>query len=130
MQIHIHIHHHGKPSDDEVLHNIFTLTKSIHTKLNEMSPEVQRITQEVAELKTVNQSAVALLQSLSQLIRDNIDDKAALTQLANDIDAETNTLADAVTANTPAAPVDGGTGTDTGSGPEGGGGNDNTGSNL
>jgi DNA repair ATPase RecN len=123
MNLHIHIHHHGKHQDDEVLHNIFTLTQSIHSKLNEMTPELQRLTDEITEMKTVNQSAIALLQNLSQLIRDNANDPAALTALADELDSENKKLADAVTANTPAQPGNGdNTGSATGQ-PAGGEGN-------
>jgi hypothetical protein len=102
MNIHIHVHYHGKPEDIELLQNVFTLTKSIHTKLNEMTPELQRLTDEVSEMKSVTQSAATLLGSLSQLIRDNANNPAALNALADDIDSSNKQLADAITANTPA----------------------------
>lgn len=103
MQIHIHIHRHGPKGDEEVLHNVFTLTQSIHTKINEMTPELQRLTDEVTESKTVQLSAISLLQNLSQLIRDRANDPAALNALADSMDADTKALADAVAANTPAS---------------------------
>ncbi len=61
---------------------------------------------EVAESKTVSESAVLLLQGLKEQLDDAIasGDPAALTQLSADLDAQTNRLAAAVTANTPPAP--------------------------
>lgn len=118
MHIHIHIHRHGNKRDEDVLHNVYTLTQSIHTKINEMTPELQRLTDEVTEMKTVNQSAISLLQNLSQLIRDRANDPVALNALADSMDSETKALADAVTANTP-ADTGGGTG-EPGTGENGG----------
>jgi hypothetical protein len=122
MNIHVHIHHHGRNGDDEVLHNIFTLTQSIHTKLNEMTPELQRLTDEVAEMKSLQQSAITLLGNLSQMIRERANDPAAINALADDIDSSNKQMADALAANTPAETGDG-TGNDTGTPPAGGEGN-------
>lgn len=65
----------------------------------------------VARETSVTASAVVLLQSLSQRL-GNIppDDTAALQQLKSDIDASIQPLADAVAANTIAAPKDAGGG--------------------
>lgn len=75
-----------------------------------MSAELDRLTQEVAQTRTVVDSAIALLARLAQLIRDAASDPAKLAALADDLDAQQGALADAVTANTPAdAPAPGGT---------------------
>lgn len=55
----------------------------------------------VAAETTVNESAVALLGQLAQLIRDAAGDPAALAALADSIEQNTQSLSDAVTANTP-----------------------------
>lgn len=80
----------------ELLHH---LTERIIT----LSAETDRLTASVAALTTVEQSAVTLLGQLSQLIRDNAQDPAALNALADSIDDDKNDLAAAVSANTPAA---------------------------
>ena len=67
-----------------------------------MSAELDRLTTEVAETGQVVDSAITLLSQLSDLIRQNATDPAALNQLANDLDAKQNELAAAVAANTPA----------------------------
>lgn len=72
---------------------------------------VDKLVTEVSETKTVQDSAITLLNGLSAIIADVKEqlaaqgiDNATLNQLATDLDANTNALADAVTANTPAAP--------------------------
>ena len=64
---------------------------------------LDRITAEVSEISTVADSAIALLASLAQLLRDAATDPAAINALADQLDAKGNELAAAVTANTPAA---------------------------
>lgn len=68
-----------------------------------MSASLDKITAEVAETKTVMQSAVVLIAGLAGQIRDLKDDPAALSALADSLDTDSSALADAVTANTPAA---------------------------
>lgn len=67
-----------------------------------MTEEIARLTTEVSETKTVAASAVTLIRGIAQQIRDNVANKAALTALADDLDASTNELGSAVTENTPA----------------------------
>lgn len=57
----------------------------------------------VAAEDTVMDSAVTLLQGLSAALKAAGTDPAALAALKADIDAKTQTLAAAITANTPAA---------------------------
>ncbi len=64
---------------------------------------LQDLTTEVATLKTVDASVVALLTGLSARIAALEPNQAAIDQLAADIKTETDTLTAAVTANTPAA---------------------------
>ena len=59
----------------------------------------------VANTTTVEASAVVLLQNLSALITASAGDPAALAALAGTLTTNANALADAVTANTPAAVV-------------------------
>ncbi len=53
--------------------------------------------------KDATDSAVLLLTSLSELIRANANDPAKLQEIADQLDADNQALADAVVANTPAA---------------------------
>lgn len=60
---------------------------------------------EVEQNGEVGASAIALLNGLSQQLRDAVaaNDPAAISALADQLDAQTQSLADAVSANTPAA---------------------------
>lgn len=75
------------------------------------SVEMQRLTDEVAQTKTIAKSAVTLLGGLSQQIRDTAGDREAALTLANELDSSNEELAAAITANTPQTT---GGGTDTG----------------
>jgi len=66
-----------------------------------MAEELERLQQEVAETKTVIDSAIVLLGQLADLIRQNATSPAALNALADDLDAKQAQLAAAITANTP-----------------------------
>lgn len=68
-----------------------------------MSAELDRLKASVTALTTVAASSEALMGRLAQLIRDNANDPVALNALADEIDADTAGLAEAVAANTPAA---------------------------
>jgi hypothetical protein len=59
----------------------------------------------VASLTTVEDSAVALLGTLSQMLKDAGTDPARLSAVIATLDSDQTRLADAVTANTPAAPA-------------------------
>lgn len=58
---------------------------------------------EVADVKTVQQSAIVLLNGLAQALKDAGTDPAKLAAIIADLDASKTALADAVVANTPAA---------------------------
>lgn len=61
----------------------------------------------VAAETTVEQSVIALLNGISQQLKDAqaSGDPAALDQVVANINANTKALSDAVAANTPAAPA-------------------------
>jgi hypothetical protein len=67
-----------------------------------MTAELQALQAEIVKNRDVIASAEALLQRLSGLILANIDDRAALTDLANSLRTDDAGLADAIAANTPA----------------------------
>jgi hypothetical protein len=92
--------HNVPPPSDPVLATLVHQGKSIMTVL-------QKLIQEVAETKAVNESAVTLLQGLKVKLDEAIasGDPAVLQALVDELDASTNGLAAAVIANTPDAPV-------------------------
>lgn len=116
--VHIHVHNEASPLLEQILEEIQT-----------MSDAVNRLQADITNLTSISQSAVALITGMAQTIRDNATDPVALSALADQLEASSNDLAAAVTANTPAAaatppaPADAGgtaTATDT-SGTAGGG---------
>lgn len=76
-----------------------------------MSQQLDKLSQEVTQTTTVIDSAITLINGLSQQIRESVDDPAKLLDLANQLDAKQVALAEAVAANTPtpAAPPAGDT---------------------
>jgi len=103
----------------EVPDEVLSLLRRIDRKLDSLrhAEEASNMTnqealaalaEKVAAVKTVDDSAVALLGGLSQQIRDLVAagtiSPTDLTALADQLDADNAALAAAVTANTPAAP--------------------------
>lgn len=64
---------------------------------------IDRAVQEIGEMSSAVDSAVALMDTLSQLVRDNIEDPTALSAALDAFDAKKDELAAAVARNTPAA---------------------------
>jgi hypothetical protein len=65
--------------------------------------DLTAITQSVTDTTTVEDSAILLLGQLADLLRANANVPGAITALASQLDAKKQALADAITANTPAA---------------------------
>lgn len=77
----------------------------INAKVGAIMSALDNLRTEVAEVKTVNASAVALLQGLKAALDAAIasGDPAAIQAFADSLDTDTKALAAAVTANTPSA---------------------------
>lgn len=92
--------------------------------MTDFTNKVAQIQQSVSDLTTVDQSAIALLDELTGLVNANKNDPAALDSILAGINAQRDSLAAAVAANTPAdatgsgtvAPATGGTDTSGGAG--------------
>ena len=89
--------HHNQLAHEFQVH----LLRRILRKVGKMAGELERVQSEVTEISGTVDSAVALLEKLAQLIRDNAGDPAALNKIADDLDAKGNALAAAVVANDP-----------------------------
>ena len=74
-------------------------------EIRKMSAQLDALVAAVSANTTITESAITLLQGLHakllELIANGID-PVAVQQLADDLSAQTQKLADAVTANTPA----------------------------
>lgn len=102
----IHVHPGADTATVDALTRIATAITSLeHT----MQEELDRLKQEVSEAKTVMASGVTFIQGLAEQIRNLPATKAALTQMADDLDAQANALAAAIADNTPAEGETGGT---------------------
>ena len=90
---------------NERLYNIQQVTLD---RVITMSDELNKLQQEVAETRTVTESAVKLIvgmrDELANIVREGVD-PAAVAALANELDASVNDLAVAVAANTKVDPV-------------------------
>jgi hypothetical protein len=82
------------------------LTVTNH-KLEHIMANLDKLTAAVAEVATVEASAVALIQGIAQQLKDAIaaNDPAAIDALVTQLQDATAPLAAAVAANTPAAPT-------------------------
>lgn len=88
---------------------------SIHMELKKMTEALDRLRADVAAENTVIDSAVIMINGISKQIHDAVDaavaagakssDVAALTALADDVEAKSAALSAAVAANTAPAPA-------------------------
>lgn len=86
----------------EVLNSkIDKLIKGERTEMADFSV----LTSDVEKLTSVDESAVTLINGLAQQIKDAGTDPVKLKALTDKMETETDALAAAVTANTPAAPA-------------------------
>lgn len=77
---------------------------AVAKKQEETMADLTRLSDEVSENNDAIDSAVTLLEGLSQQLKDAVasDDPAAVQAIVDQLDAQTQRLADAVVANTPA----------------------------
>lgn len=116
MNIHLHIANVNVYTiDEDKLKEIMAGIKSLNSKSEKMGQELDNLTKEVAEAKTVMASALTLIKGFKQKLDDAIaaGNPAKLTELSTELDASSNELAAAVAENTAAS-------TETGGGTEGG----------
>jgi hypothetical protein len=106
------INHYGKSQHGDAYQRLFLdIINLLIKNLPNMANELDKLTSEVNEARTVQASAAALLKSLHDRLVAAGTDKAKLAQLASDLDTGSNDLAAAVAANTVAEDEDPGTGT-------------------
>lgn len=101
MSIRIDHYHHFEAGPG--LTEALNILRGIEGKINKMALDQAKITAAVVHIDSVDDSVLALIQQLADEVRNTPADQAALDKLADDLDAKAQALADAVTANTPAA---------------------------
>lgn len=97
----VHLDEHQARQLDRIEH---LLKQVLHLEKEEIM-DLTNVTEMVTNLTTVDESAKALLTQLFAAVEANINDPAALQAIVDQGNAETQSLADAITANTPAAPA-------------------------
>lgn len=101
LRLDVYLH---QADETEILREIRYIRSTLATLANQgaiMAGELARLQTEVAEMATVVDSAVGLINGLAQQIRDLATDPAALNALADSLDSKAGELAAAVVANTP-----------------------------
>lgn len=83
---------------------IINLLTSLNKEILNMSAVVDNLTAKVAKIEGAADSALVLLQGLSDYIKANVNDPVALQALADSLDTEGDKIAAAVAAN-PVPPV-------------------------
>lgn len=79
------------------------ILRGTERKIDKMALNQAKIEAAVAHLDSVDDSILALIQQLADEVRNTPAEQAALDALADSLDSKAQALADAVTANTPAA---------------------------
>jgi predicted RNA-binding Zn ribbon-like protein len=97
-----------KPTLHQRLDHLFYLSwkrhEIINRRIKSMAGELDRVQTEVTEIGGAVDSAIALIEKIAQMIRDNATNPAALNKIADDLDAKGTALAAAVVANDPDTP--------------------------
>jgi hypothetical protein len=97
VEIHIHIH---KGPDEEALQLLRQINQQGATNMATLAD----LTTEVTENTDLTGSLITLLNGIAQQLRDAAADPAAITALADQLDATNQAIATAITANTPTEP--------------------------
>lgn len=98
--VHVHIHFEGAPT--ELLQRISAQVGQILTMDKTLMANMQDLRDAVARNSTVDDSVLALVSGLSQQLKDALasNDPNAIQEVIAQLDANTQRLSDAVTANT------------------------------
>lgn len=99
IDVHIHIHDDRQP--DPRIDQVLSMLTTITSKENRLMADLTALTAEVNQNGDVIASAVTVLGNLSQQIRDLSTDPAALAALADELDANSASLATAIAATEP-----------------------------
>jgi|SRR6185295_14602257 len=104
----VEVHNYHPNSDPEISRRLGRIEKAlthIIEKVEQMALDFARLETEVSENSNVIQSVITLLTNIADAIRDAAADQAKVEALATQLDGQTQALADAVAASTPAAPT-------------------------
>lgn len=97
----VHVHQDGEAKLDRIIN----LLQAVLFKEARMSAELDALSAQVAATNTVEQSAITLLEGIAAQLAAIKDDPAKIEALATSLKAQSDSLAAAVAANTPAGPT-------------------------
>lgn len=103
LEVHHYFHNSGEASVNNKLDAILDMLQASKNREVRMSAELDALTVKVEETRTVVGSAVTLIGGLAAQIAALKNDPVKLQALADTLQASKQSLADAITANTPAA---------------------------
>lgn len=86
------------------LDKIIKILDQIVNKENEMSIQLDNLTAEVTETRTIIDSAILLIQGLAARLEEIADDPAAIQALADELNVKSEALAAAIAAVPPVTP--------------------------
>lgn len=98
----IDVYHHNLPTDFK-LDKIIRLLKEVLIKEEQMSVELDALTVQVEANEDLEQSAIVLIQGIAAQLAAIKDDPVKIQALADSLKVSADKLAEAITANTPAA---------------------------
>ena len=102
MNVDVHIHSHGSPVELK-LDQLLSAVKTLIAQEKQIMADLTTLTAQVQQNTDVEASAIVLLNGLSAQIAQIKNDPVALQALADQLKTSSTSLADAITANTPAA---------------------------
>ena len=100
--LHVHVHIHAEP--DSRIDKILTAINQLVTEEKKTMADLTALTEQVSSNTDVVNSAVVLIAGLADQLQAAASDPAAVQALADTLRTNNQALADAVAANTPAAP--------------------------
>jgi hypothetical protein len=102
MSLTVHVYHHFEYNNiTKKLDNILKILGIIQRKEEAMSAELDALTAQVTANTDVENSAILLIQGIAAQLAAIKDDPAKIAALATSLKASADSLAAAVTANTP-----------------------------
>lgn len=104
IEVHVH-NHYGDDETKELLHKILRTVRGTDQEVNDLMIDVTQLQAAAAAEKTLDDSAIALLQNLSTQLADEPTAQAAIDDVVAQLQSSGANLGDAIVANTPAAPV-------------------------
>ncbi len=103
VSVDVHVYWHGSLVEQQKLDQILDAVKTLIEQEKIIMADLTTLTAQVQQNTDVEASAIVLLNGLSAQIASIKNDPVALQALADQLKTSSDSLASAITANTPAA---------------------------